>query len=147
MVEEAPPGLARERGKRHPVAERGEEQALGIGVEARRRLGEDAVRVIDRGRGRDREGAAQEVRDGAVGAMRVVRRAPHSGDARAAGAGVGDDLLDEPRLAEAGLPDDRDDATFPRERLLERAHEERDLLVAADERRAPPLARAGGLRA
>ena len=146
VVEHPAARLARQRGERDGVAERGEQEAPRVGLEAGQRLGQDAMRVIDRRRRRDRERTAQEVRDRAVGPMRVVWRAARSRDACAARSRIGDDLVDEARLAKAGLGDDRHDATLARERLVERAYEERDLGVAAHERRAPTLSRPGRLR-
>ena len=45
------------------------------------------------------------------------------------------ELLDEPRLAEAGLADDQDELSFACPRALPAAREQRKFLLAANERR------------
>ena len=58
-------------------------------------------------------------------------------------------LLDEPRLAEARLADDLDELAFAAARPLEAPHQERQVVLAADERRerARPAASSGAARA
>src|SRR5207253_1774112 len=69
----------------------------------------------------------------------VVGRAARTRDTRAERARIGEHLVDESSLPKSGLADDRNDAALTSERLVERAHEQRDLFVAADERSDVPL--------
>src|SRR2546422_480141 len=59
----------------------------------------------------------------------------------AEGGGIGEQLVDEPVLSEAGLSDDRDDATLARERVVEGTHEQADLALPAHEWCAAAVAR------
>src|SRR2546430_12318348 len=79
-------------------------------------------------------------------AVRVVRRAPRARDSCSERARIGEQLVDQTRLPEAGFADDRDNVAPSGERLVERAQQLRDLLIAADERR-PAAVRRGGLDA
>src|SRR5258705_13337806 len=75
--------------------------------------------------------------------MRVVRRAAGARHSCAERARVGEQLVDEARLPEPGLADDRDDVASSGERFVESAKKLRHLLIAADERRPAAVRRRG----
>ena len=140
-VEQLSSRLARERREREAIPKGGEDHLCGLGLHPGDRFGEHAVCDLGRRVRPDRERSTQEVGDRAVRAMRVVRRAARPRDACAERSRIREQLVHEPRLAEAGLADDRHDVTLARESVLERTHEQRDFAVSSDERCAAAVGR------
>ena len=87
-VEELAARVSREWRQGEPVPQGREHQLGGLGLETGESLGDRAVRDLSWCARADREGTAQKIRDRAVCAVRVVRRAARACDASAERPGI-----------------------------------------------------------